>query len=499
MAKQKPILIYRQRYQDFRNSESSSKNISNALNYLMRNEAIQGADGSKVLITDKLPEEFLSDEERSFENKKSKIIGYGAYREGSTGAFNSSGIISNEDIKTIRRDVENHKGILWDSVFSLPDYETAAKLDLETNADYQKLLKKVLPKYFQKNDLDADNMEWMGFYHINKDHPHCHIVLWEKNPRKNRGNFKGDFSHEFKKLIAKELNLHHNIQGDLKLSDHFEKIMRQELEELVNENNLYLEDKLIDLIDELPKNGRIQYSSENCKHLKPTVDAIINSLLKTYLEKPYKEFETIQNKIYEHEQKLYGENTPNTERKKAELFERLGNSLLQEARVIRDELFEIKKIDTFNGILEMNFADTKKDRYKKIDLACRLAKDIGKQNQDIFDYLNLQFQLSEKEKEIVAKKLEEQNTKKINSNELEEFLKLLEDNKKLFISIKSVRLDKKSILEKYFANNKNYRQKSLNRVAKSLSHSLKQVTITNKKEKEKMEEEIANQFAGYTI
>lgn len=499
MAKQKPILIYRQRYQDFRNSTNSSKTISNALSYLMRKEAIQGAEKSHIDVQKKLPNDFLFDDKRNQDNKKSQIIGYGAYREGSTGAFNSDGIISNEKIKLIRKDVENHKGILWDAVFSLPDFETAAKLDLETNADYQKLLKKVLPKYFQKNELDPTNMEWMGFYHINTDNPHCHIVFWEKNPRKNRGNFKGDFSHEFKKLVAKELNLHHNIQPELKMSDKFEKIMREELDELINENNLYLEDKLIDLIDDLPKNGRIQYSSKNCEHLKEQVDAITNSLLKTYLEKSYHEFEKIQNKIYEHEKKLYGEHTPNTERKKEELFERLGNALLQEARLIRDELFEIKKMDTFQDLLKTKFEDIRKNRYKKIDIFCRLAKDIGKSNEQIYQFIDKQFELTEKEKDIVQTLLNNETSKKVNSKELEEFILFLSERKKIYIAVNKIKLKEKSVMEKYFTNNMTYRKMALNRAAKKLKYTLKHLTITSEKEKEKMEQEIANQFTLYPL
>lgn len=422
MSKQTPILFFRQRYSDFRSESKSSrqKSAKSTMTYLLRNDAIEGSETSKLIVRNKMPSDFLGDDVRSHDNQKTAMLGYGTYRDGSTGAFNQDGLITKNEMNNIENELSNHNGMQWDAVFSLPDFETAARLDLEKNLDYQNLLKKVMPNYFKKNGLDEKNMSWVAMYHINTDNPHCHILFWEKNARRSKGKFKNGFEHEFKTLVAKELNLNHSIKNELFQIDFFEKKIRNELSSLLKENDLYVEDKLIDLVSILPTSGRIQYNSDNCLKIKPQVDELTQTILNSYLQKQYHEFNKVQQTIYEHEQKLYGEASPNTLRKKDELFERLGNSLLSEAKIIQTELLDMKKIDIFPNILSFKIINHSTERFKKIEILSRLATEFGKEKTEIVDFLTAQFHLTEKEIVKLNEKLSAPYSKKVSEKELDE-------------------------------------------------------------------------------
>ncbi|MGL6009371.1 MAG: relaxase MobL, partial [Culicoidibacterales bacterium] len=304
MSNKQPILIYNQRYLDLRNetSGSRSKQTRDTMAYLLRKDAIAGADQSKQQVQEKLPADFITEAD-----EKSVMLKYGAYRPGSTGAFNQTGMLDRSGIEAIKQEMEGYRGIQWNGVFSLPDYETAARVNLVTVDDYQRLLTAVMPKYFASQQLQPENMQWVAMHHINTPHPHCHILFWEREATKNRGNFQKGFERTFKQFVAKELNLYHEIKTELWQLDCFEKNIRTDLKVMIEEQNPWLEDQLLRIVDELPIKGRIQYQAVNCDEIRPLVDEVIEYCLQTYLQPAYQPYKQTQVKIIEFDQTLYGE------------------------------------------------------------------------------------------------------------------------------------------------------------------------------------------------
>lgn len=482
MGKKQPLLIYNQRYLDFRNesSESRSKQTRDTMAYLLRKDAIAGADQSKQQIQTKLPSDFIVESDQ-----KSVMLNYGSYRPGSTGAFNPSGMLDRSGIEAIKHEMEEYRGIQWNGVFSLPDYETAARLKLVTVDDYQRLLTSVMPKYFTSQQLQPENMHWVAMHHINTKHPHCHILFWEREATKNRGNFQKGFERTFKQLVAKELNLYHEIKTELWQLDCFEKNIRTDLKVMINEQNPWLEDQLLRIVDELPKKGRIQYRANNCDAIRPLVDEVVSYCLQTYLQSAYQTYKQTQLKIIEFDQTLYGEADSDwQQRKQAELYERLGNQLLTAAKVIQAELLTIKKRDSFPDLLHQKFTETTSARALKLRLFMRLAKELNYANDEIITTLHQQFRLTENEQALIREQLKKESSP-LSVDELEIFVKLLSQ---------PPRINQQSITQRYVQSHRQFRGRVVQGIVNQFAHTLKQLHYEQENEREKLEAEIAHQF-----
>lgn len=490
MGKTQPLLIFNQRYLDFRHesSESRGQQTSDTLKYLLRSDAIEGGEKSKLIIGDKLPEEFLQPHERNENPERAIMLNYGAYRPGSTGAFNQTGVLDQQQIHAVKQAMQAYRGLQWNAVFSLPDFETAARLDLTSHADYQRLFTKILPKYFAKNKLDPQNMHWIAMYHINTQHPHCHILFWEREATKNRGNFAKGFERTFKQLVAQELNLYHEVKTELWQIDQFEKQIRADLAATMQKPNFWLEDQLQNLMTQLPRTGRIQYQSQNCEAIRPSVDAVIHYLLQTELRASYHDYRVTCQKVTAFETKLYGENEATLgTRKEQELFERLGNALLREAQSIRDEIQLTQKRDTFPDLLQQSFANTTHQRQLKLELFLRLAKELAFAEQQVQDTLQQQFQLTEQEREH-CQRLWHKQLKPLTSAEVEQLQR--------FLQLQARQLEP-SITEKYLWNQRRYRLLKVNQVLNRLASALKKAHYQEQEQAAKREAEIAAQFTTY--
>ena len=385
-----PILFYRQKFDDFKDTKAQQRatKAKSRIDYYSRSEAIS-----------------ISLEEETEQENAVGRIRYGAYRNGSTGAFNYKGMLNKKELGKLEDQLSKHEGLVWDGVFSLPDYRTAYALGLKNEYDYQKLLSQVVPKYLKANGFSIPNTEWVAFHHINTDNPHCHINFWERVPAQERGVMKEGFELEFKKLVAKELNLHHQTTHFFELIDEIEKDIRDQVEGVeVKDDDIYF-NLIVDLAEKLPRKGRIQYNAKNCADLKSDVDTITTHLLNTQFKKEYKQFKDTTQAIHEYEKRLYGELIHNTERKEHELYERVGNHILQVAQQLIEEECLVELVTRLQS--NTLFKNVEFNREQKQEQVIGLLKKCDMSSDEIEKRVDEIFNLSKEEKEQLPKMIEQ--------------------------------------------------------------------------------------------
>ncbi|MGL4953247.1 MAG: hypothetical protein ACRC5Q_05570, partial [Culicoidibacterales bacterium] len=175
------------------------------------------------------------------------------------------------------------------------------------------------------------------------------------------------------------------------------------------------------------------------------------------------------------------------QRKQGELYERLGNQLLTEAKVIQAELLTIKKRDSFPDLLNQKFAETTSARALKLRLFMRLAKELNYADDELITTLTRQFRLTENEQVLIRQQLKKELAP-LSVTELELFVQLLSQ---------PPRINQQSITQRYVQRHHQFRGQIVQRILKQLAHTLKHLQYEQQQEQDKREAEIAQQFSGF--
>lgn len=335
------------------------------------------------------------DVEKEVEENETGYFGYtGSHTAGTS---SSIGILNTrEDRKKFKKEIKkcfNKKGnICWDLVISLESDEEAAKLGLETVDNWNSVMSDALPKIFKQYDLEYNNVLWWFDVHRNTEHPHVHLAFMEKHQTR----FKGKISKA--KLENVKRSIYTCIAARQKLTEktgydyrEYFKIKDHEFNQLVTlvkEKDLSNVKTLNQLLDALPKTGRLQYNSYNMKEYKQIIDRIIDDII---FNSPNlkKQYDILLERIDVLEGVMNDESAGISTLKEAELnklHERIGNYILK------------------------NYKKTEKVKVKKETKTIRKVKYLNEKRLEGFIY-------------SVA--LEQQNT--INKS-IEEFYKRMENN-----------------------------------------------------------------------
>lgn len=111
-------------------------------------------------------------------------IQYAHERPRSHGLFSSGEdeIIMHE----VQKELLNHKGMAWRVIVSLTG-EDAERLDMLNRGSWMETIKYGMPRLAESMGIAESNLNWVAAYHAEKDHPHAHIIFWEKKPKRRRG------------------------------------------------------------------------------------------------------------------------------------------------------------------------------------------------------------------------------------------------------------------------------------------------------------------------
>lgn len=123
-------------------------------------------------------------------------------RPRSHGLFSASG--ERPDLKSIQKELANHKGVVWRVVLSLTE-EDAKRLDMTSRKNWETVLRATVPQAAAAMGIGETNLRWVAAFHQEKGHPHVHLVIWEKVPQRRRGKLSEAERKEVRKIFQNEI------------------------------------------------------------------------------------------------------------------------------------------------------------------------------------------------------------------------------------------------------------------------------------------------------
>lgn len=254
-------------------------------------------------------------------------------KEKSCGAFNQDGLLNDKQKKELKEMLRTTQSCIWDCVISFRE-EFGNKYCRDYEQAYN-FVKSELPKFFTRAGLNKDNIIWYAGLHENTDNKHIHISFFEKEPQyfQNGGKLcyhNGTISKKVlidsKRIFEQKLTCATNeiISARKDLYEKYDvSLSPQQLTKKIK-------NMLIDLFEQLPKEGRISYDSENMEMLKDSVDDITSYILyhNKQTQKSYYYFERKLDELHswQRERDYY-----ESESYRTDLYRRLGNITIQKA------------------------------------------------------------------------------------------------------------------------------------------------------------------------
>ena len=294
--------------------------------------------------------EEAKDVEKEVEDNESGYFGYTGSH--SVGTSSSMGMLNTrEDRKKFKKEIKKYfykKGnICWDLVISLESDEEAAKLGFETVDNWNSVMSDVLPKIFKQYDLEYNNVLWWFDVHRNTEHPHVHLAFIEKHQTRFKGKISKAKLENVKRsiytcIVARQKlaeKTGYDYKEYFKLKDwEFNQLMT-----LVKGKDLSKLKTLNQLLDALPKTGRLQYNSYNMKEYKPAIDRIIDEIIFNSPDLK-KQYDLLIERIDALEEIMNEESAGISTLKEAELnklHERIGNYIIKNYK--KKEKIKIKR------------------------------------------------------------------------------------------------------------------------------------------------------------
>lgn len=180
------IKFYNNRVKD----KTIQKNIAH-INYIATRPGVDRSSDLSIEL----------DEELDLDNAESHVK-YMSERPRSHGLFDDKYRVI--DLKDVKSEIKEHKGVIWRSVLSLKE-EDAVKLGYVDRKQWEETLRSHMPEAVKTMGIEETNLRWVAAFHQEKGHPHCHIMFWEKNTKRTRGKLGEWEISKMKKVFVKGL------------------------------------------------------------------------------------------------------------------------------------------------------------------------------------------------------------------------------------------------------------------------------------------------------
>lgn len=138
-------------------------------------------------------EDFSSDDET--------YVKYINERPKSHGLFGQDGI---EDPKDVQDEVSNVNSYVWRAIISLKE-EDAKNLGYTNKDKWQDMLRKNVPDMANEMGIKVSNLRWVAAVHMEKGHPHAHVMFWEKSPEITMGAVKPKVLDNIRKMYTDDI------------------------------------------------------------------------------------------------------------------------------------------------------------------------------------------------------------------------------------------------------------------------------------------------------
>lgn len=165
-------VIFKLRFKHPNLKTTTSKNVAH-LNYIATRPGVDKTITEYDRIQESEKSDFSDESKKEVFNNKSE----------SHGLFSSEGA---ENLSEVKDKVKNVKSFVWRAVVSLKE-EDAFKLGYDKKEKWQELMNIQMPKVADSMNIDRDNLKWVAAIHMEKGHPHTHIMFWENKPLKTSG------------------------------------------------------------------------------------------------------------------------------------------------------------------------------------------------------------------------------------------------------------------------------------------------------------------------
>lgn len=179
-------------------SDSKSKNIGH-VNYIATRSGVDKtlteADLARELEKgiEKLADDLASDDQI--------YLKYIDERPRSHGLFDADGIA---DPKQIQQEIGEVDGCVWRGIISLKEVD-AKDLGYLEKEKWQTMLRKTMPDMASQMGIRFTNLRWVGAIHMEKGHPHAHVMVWEKEPERLVGIINTKTVNGIRKLFTDEI------------------------------------------------------------------------------------------------------------------------------------------------------------------------------------------------------------------------------------------------------------------------------------------------------
>ena len=317
---------------------------------------------------------------------------------------NDGDVIKQDEFNKI---TDTGTGIYWRGFLSFPS-QFAINHGLITKADFYSLSNQVIPSLILDMGLDLNNVSWYCALHRDTSkHPHIHFCIFEKNPTKSNPTVPKYCFKNFKSNVASYLVDYKKFYElrDKTFSDITGKINLQELNKIKNQRlfsdkyRKFLNKLLLNLYNELPFKGRLQYNSKNMNMYRKDLDNIIEFILShDSVKYDYANYLKLLDKHQKELNTLYGNSRSNQERKyyndqKKRLYSKIGNEILSNYKIYqamnfmdREKQFLNKNINNLNFRSRGDYAkeETRKDIAKQLYKICVLADLNDNQIKKVF-------------------------------------------------------------------------------------------------------------------
>ena len=208
------------------------------------------------------------------------------YLQKSTGVFNQSGMIPQEEVDAMKARAQANKGNIWHGFISFNEHDSAK---IDTPEKCIQLVKNIFPTFLRESGLNPNNIDLMCALHLDRPHHlHIHFVFWEKEPKfkNNDGTLgyrkKGKIKEEAIDNMFVRLGLFADDERD-KLhkarDDSLKKLRKMTCVKAAMYSTDEIKQEIISLAKDLPKTGRLSYGSKDMEAYRERVDKIVKMLL----------------------------------------------------------------------------------------------------------------------------------------------------------------------------------------------------------------------------
>ena len=208
------------------------------------------------------------------------------YLQKSTGVFNQSGMIPQEEVDAMKQRAKANKGNIWHGFISFNEHDSEK---INTPDKCIQLVKNIFPTFLRESGLNPDNIDLMCALHLDRPHHlHIHFVFWEKEPKfkEKDGTLgyrkKGKIKEEAIDNMFVRLGLFADDDRD-KLhkarDDSLKKLRKMTCVKAAMYSTDEIKQEILSFAKDLPKTGRLSYGSKDMEAYRERVDKIVKMLL----------------------------------------------------------------------------------------------------------------------------------------------------------------------------------------------------------------------------